>query len=94
MVLFLQTPEDERGDLIWWKCKKWVMHILTRIFGRYGNPGHVSQTYVEFAQWYLKRFSPSVIAALLNVCQQFRCGVFVAPRVMQQTLNYFSTAYV
>lgn len=31
----LQTDEDERMELPWWKCKKWAMHILHRMFERY-----------------------------------------------------------
>ena len=30
-----QIDEDERADLIWWKCKKWALHILARSFERY-----------------------------------------------------------
>lgn len=30
----LQTDEDERVELPWWKCKKWAMHILHRMFER------------------------------------------------------------
>ena len=29
--------KDELPMLAWWKVKKWAMHILTRIFERYGN---------------------------------------------------------
>lgn len=31
----LQVDEDERADLPWWKCKKWALHILYRIFERW-----------------------------------------------------------
>lgn len=27
--------EDERAELPWWKCKKWALHILQRMFERY-----------------------------------------------------------
>jgi hypothetical protein len=26
--------EDERADTPWWKCKKWALHILQRMFER------------------------------------------------------------
>ena len=32
-----QRDEDDRPDLIWWKCKKWSLHILARTFERYLN---------------------------------------------------------
>lgn len=28
-------PEDERAETIWWKCKKWAMKIIQRVFERY-----------------------------------------------------------
>lgn len=30
-----QVDLEERGGLIWWKCKKWALHLLTRLFERY-----------------------------------------------------------
>lgn len=51
------VDEDERPDLVWWKCKKWAMHLLHRIFDRYGSPGNVANDYKEFANYYLKTYS-------------------------------------
>lgn len=34
----LQVDEDERPELPWWKCKKWALHILARLFERYKTP--------------------------------------------------------
>lgn len=40
-----QADEDDRPDLIWWKCKKWSLHILTRCFERLVNvPSHLKGT--------------------------------------------------
>lgn len=33
----LQVDEDERPEQPWWKCKKWALHILARLFERYGT---------------------------------------------------------
>uniref|UniRef100_A0A9J8C0H9 Importin 8 n=1 Tax=Cyprinus carpio carpio TaxID=630221 RepID=A0A9J8C0H9_CYPCA len=44
----LEADEDDRPELIWWKCKKWALHIITRMFERYGSPGNVTKEYVEF----------------------------------------------
>ena len=27
--------DDERSELPWWKCKKWALHILQRMFERF-----------------------------------------------------------
>ncbi|CAH0383093.1 unnamed protein product [Bemisia tabaci] len=80
--------EDERPELPWWKCKKWAIHILHRLFERYGSPGNVSKEYNEFAQWYLKTFSVGVLEVLLKILELYRQKIYIAPRVMQLCLNY------
>ena len=33
--------DEDKPSLIWWKQKKWALHILTRLFERYGSPGMI-----------------------------------------------------
>jgi importin-7 len=87
-----QVPVDERSELCWWKCKKWVLHNLSRIFERYGSPGNVTKEYKDFAEFYIKTFSPGVIALLMELLQQHGSDRYVDPRVLQLTLTYFTTA--
>lgn len=61
----LSVDEEERPELPWWKCRKWAMHILVRIFERYGSPGNVSKEYKEFAGWFIKTFSAGILEVLL-----------------------------
>ncbi|XP_070563950.1 importin-7-like [Ptychodera flava] len=86
-----QVDNDEKPELIWWKCKKWAMHILARVFERYGSPGNVTKEYEQFADWYLKSFSGEILHVLLKNLDQYRQGVFLSSRVLQQTLNYLNT---
>ncbi|XP_026687498.1 importin-7-like, partial [Diaphorina citri] len=88
----LTLDEDERADTPWWKCKKWALHILSRIFERYGSPGGVVSDYEEFARWYLKTFSAGILDVLLATLAQYRAGHYISPRVMQQALNYLTQA--
>ncbi|XP_064603784.1 importin-7-like [Liolophura sinensis] len=83
-----EIDEDERPELAWWKVKKWATHILARLFERYGSPGNVTKEYTQFAEWYLKSFSHDVIQVLLKVLDLYRQKIYVAPRVLQQALNY------
>lgn len=85
-----QVEEEERHDLPWWKCKKWALHIMYRMFERYGSPGNVTKEYTEFAEWYLQTFSGGIIEVLLKILDQYRNRVYVSPRVLQQTLNYIN----
>lgn len=29
-----QLDADERDETLWWKCKKWAVHVLERSFER------------------------------------------------------------
>ncbi|XP_043287357.1 importin-7 [Venturia canescens] len=82
--------DDERGELPWWKCKKWALHILHRMFERYGSPGSVTSEYKVFAEWYLQTFSGGILEVLLKILDQYRRKVYVSPRVVQQSINYIN----
>lgn len=82
--------EEERAHLPWWKCKKWAMHILERLFDRYGNTSGVMKEYKFFANWYIKTFSSGVIEVLLRVLDLKRKKQYVAPKVMQDVLSYLT----
>ncbi|XP_051996919.1 importin-7-like isoform X1 [Xyrauchen texanus] len=86
----LQVDEDERPELPWWKCKKWALHILARLFERYGSPGNTTKEYTEFAELFLKGYAVAAQQVLLKVLYQFKEKQYVAPRVLQQTLNYIN----
>lgn len=84
----LQVDEDDRMNLPWWKCKKWAVHTLYRVFEKYGSPMNVSEEYNEFAEWYLTTFTGGILEVLLRILDRYRNKVYVSPRVIQQTLNY------
>ncbi|XP_020286261.1 importin-7 [Pseudomyrmex gracilis] len=87
-----ELDDEERAQLCWWKCKKWALHILQRVFERYGSPGNVAKEYKEFAEWYLQTFSAGILEVLLKILDQYRKKVWVSPRVMQQSINYLHLA--
>uniref|UniRef100_A0A8C5MQS0 Importin 8 n=1 Tax=Leptobrachium leishanense TaxID=445787 RepID=A0A8C5MQS0_9ANUR len=86
----LRVDEDERPELVWWKCKKWALHIITRLFERYGSPGSVTQEYIDFSEYFLKTFAVGILQVLLKVLAQCRQNQYVSPRVLQQALNYMN----
>ncbi|XP_066524159.1 importin-8 isoform X2 [Hoplias malabaricus] len=86
----LEVDEDDRPELVWWKCKKWALHIITRLFERYGSPGNVTKEYFEFADFFLKTYAVGLQQVLLKVVDQHRQKQYVSPRVLQQTLNYLT----
>lgn len=84
-------PED-RPNLIWWKCKKWSLHLMARTFERYGSPNNVNKEYKAFAEWYINTFSLAIIQTIIKILELYATGQYVSPRVMQQALNYLNTA--
>lgn len=86
------VEKEDRPDLIWWKCKKWSLHLMARIFERYGSPNNVQKEYKSFAEWYINTFSFPVIQTIIKILEQYALGQYVSPRVMQQALNYLNTA--
>lgn len=92
-----QLDLDDRPNHPGWKCKKWALHFLSRIFDRYGSPGSANKEYKDFADWFIKTFSAGIITALFTILSSHAAtptdpSKWVAPRVLQQTLNYITTA--
>ncbi|MED6252737.1 Importin-8 [Ataeniobius toweri] len=56
----LEVDEDDRPELAWWKCKKWALRIIIRLFERYGSPGNVTKEYQEFADFFLKTYAVGI----------------------------------
>ena len=86
----LQVDEDDRAQLSWWKAKKWAVTVLYKVFERYGCPGSEEKEYNAFADFYDKHHSEKVTGLMLKVLDQFRRKEYVAPRILQQSLNYLS----
>uniref|UniRef100_A0A3B3SL01 Importin 8 n=1 Tax=Paramormyrops kingsleyae TaxID=1676925 RepID=A0A3B3SL01_9TELE len=86
----LEVDEDDRPELVWWKCKKWALHIINRLFERYGSPGNVTKEYFEFADFFLKTYAVGIQQVLLKVVDQHRHRQYVSPHVLQQALNYLN----
>ncbi|XP_077356952.1 importin-8 isoform X2 [Festucalex cinctus] len=86
----LELDEDDRPELPWWKCKKWALRVITRLFKRYGSPGNVTKEYFEFADFFLKTYAVALQQVLLQVVDQYRHKQYVTPRVLQQCLNYLN----
>ncbi|XP_037369985.1 importin-8 isoform X1 [Talpa occidentalis] len=90
----LQIDQDDRPELVWWKCKKWALHIVARLFERYGSPGNVTKEYFEFSEFFLKTYAVGIQQVLLKILDQYRQKEYVAPRVLQQAFNYLNQGVV
>ncbi|XP_037934798.1 importin-7 isoform X2 [Teleopsis dalmanni] len=85
--------DDEKPEFPWWKTKKWALHIMVRMFERYGSPRNVVSTkYQQFAEWYLPTFTTGVLEVLLKILDQYRNRIYISPRVLTDILAYLKNA--
>ncbi|KAI6210536.1 D-Importin 7/RanBP7 [Aphelenchoides besseyi] len=83
---------DDPEDSIYWKCKKWALKIITRVFERYGSKGHVDAAYKDFSEFYTKNWLEPVVLNVLEVLNQTSNGVYVTPRVLSLSIGHISEA--
>ncbi|OTF78103.1 importin-7-like protein [Euroglyphus maynei] len=62
---------EERYELPWYKAKKWALHIVVRIFERYGPSKGQSKEYKHFGRWYMETFSMGMIQVILKLLDQY-----------------------
>ncbi|XP_012566342.1 importin-7 isoform X1 [Hydra vulgaris] len=86
----VQVDDDERPQLSWWKAKKWALTIIFKVFERYGCPGSEEKIYAEFADFYDKNYSEQITGIMLKILNQHRSKEYIAPRVLQQAINYLA----
>nr|SZF06517.1 importin-7 isoform X1 [Psoroptes ovis] len=82
---------EERYELPWYKSKKWALHIIVRIFERYGPSKGQSKEYKQFGRWYMETFSVGIIQVILKMLDQYNQKVYLPQRVLQQAINYLNT---
>lgn len=82
---------EERYELPWYKAKKWALHIIVRIFERYGPSKGQSKEYKNFGRWYMETFSMGMIQVILKMLDQYNQKMYLPQRVLQQCINYLNT---
>lgn len=85
---------EERYELPWYKAKKWALHIIVRIFERYGPSKGQSKEYKNFGRWYMETFSMGMIQVILKMLDQYNQKMYLPQRVLQQCINYLNTWFV
>ncbi|XP_063677673.1 importin-7-like [Bolinopsis microptera] len=80
--------KDELPNVVWWKLKKWAMHLMTRIFERYGNTTNISKEYKKLGHFFSSQFAVPVLNTLLVSLAETNQGNFMSPRVLQRILDY------
>ncbi|KAK4804484.1 hypothetical protein SAY86_004301 [Trapa natans] len=102
MVLFLNLLErpvpfegqpadpELRKSWGWWKVKKWTVHILNRLYTRFGDLKPQNPESRAFAQIFQKNYAGKILECHLNVLGVIRTGGYLPDRVTNLILQYLS----
>ncbi|XP_023549155.1 importin beta-like SAD2 isoform X1 [Cucurbita pepo subsp. pepo] len=76
----------------WWKVKKWTVHILNRLYTRFGDLKLKNPESRAFAQAFQKNYAGKVMECHLNLLNVIRAGGYLPDRVTNLILQYLSNS--
>ncbi|KAK8571534.1 hypothetical protein V6N13_047207 [Hibiscus sabdariffa] len=104
MMLFLNVLErpvpldgqpvdpELRKSWGWWKVKKWIVHILNRLYTRFGYLKLRNPENRAFAQMFQKNYAGKILECHLNLLGVIRLGGYLPDRVTNLILQYLSNS--
>ncbi|KAK6145755.1 hypothetical protein DH2020_019624 [Rehmannia glutinosa] len=104
MILFLNILErpvpvegqpadpELRKSWGWWKVKKWTVHILNRLYTRFGDVKLQNPDNKAFAQMFQKNYAGKILECHLNLLNVIRVGGYLPDRVINLILQYLSNS--
>ncbi|KAJ6956324.1 importin beta-like SAD2 [Populus alba x Populus x berolinensis] len=104
MVLFLnvlERPVPVEGQPVdpelrkswgWWKVKKWTVHILNRLYTRFGDLKLQNPENKAFAQMFQNNFAAKILECHLNLLNVIHAGGYLPDRVINLILQYLSNS--
>lgn len=63
--------DDDRSSSMFWKMKKWCLHVFNRLFCRYGNPYMDTSSITEFSKFFMLNYVPGLCNALLRMIMEY-----------------------
>ncbi|OEL35059.1 Importin beta-like SAD2 [Dichanthelium oligosanthes] len=104
MVLFinlLERPVPVEGQPIdpeirkswgWWKVKKWTIHILNRLYTRFGDLKLQKPESKAFAQMFQKTYAGKILTCHMQLLNAIRTGDYLPDRVINLVLQYLTNS--
>lgn len=83
---------EQRKSWGWWKVKKWTVHIMNRLFNRFGDPKNAKPENRAFAQLFQSQFAGKFLESHLTLLGVIRQGGYLPDRVINLVLQYLSTS--
>ncbi|KAG6514489.1 hypothetical protein ZIOFF_024849 [Zingiber officinale] len=106
MVLFLNILErpvpldcqpsdpEVRKSWGWWKVKKWTIHILNRLYTRFGDVKLQRPESKTFAQMFQKNYAGRILGCYLQMLNAVRIGEYLPDRVTNLLLQYLGNSEI
>ncbi|AQK70901.1 Importin beta-like SAD2 [Zea mays] len=104
MVLFINLLErpvpvegqpmdpEIRKSWAWWKVKKWTIHILNRLYTRFGDLKLQKPESKAFAQMFQKTYAGKILACHMQLLNAIRSGDYLPDRVINLVLQYLTNS--
>lgn len=86
------TDPELRKSWGWWKVKKWTVHILNRLYTRFGDLKLQNPENRAFAQIFQKSYAGKILESHLNLLNVIRVGGYLPDRVTNLILQYVSNS--
>lgn len=86
------TTVEERNAWPWWKCKKWSVQIMSRLFSRYGIPAYAEDEAKGFAKYFSATVAPQFLGPVCEALNLRPSGQFCTDRVVHLCLTFVDLA--
>ncbi|KAK8960329.1 hypothetical protein KSP40_PGU015226 [Platanthera guangdongensis] len=84
------TDPELRKTWGWWKVKKWTVHILNRLYTRFGDMKLQNPENKAFAQMFQKNYAGKILECHLRLLNAIRTGEYLPDRVINLVLQYLN----
>ncbi|KAK3262901.1 hypothetical protein CYMTET_28267 [Cymbomonas tetramitiformis] len=85
------TDPDELKSWPWWKLKKWTLHVINRMFSRFGDSKQLKDEVKEFSKQFRNTCSTKFLGSYLQLLDGLRHGAYLPDRVVNLALQYVMT---
>ncbi|XP_078156294.1 importin beta-like SAD2 [Carex rostrata] len=86
------TDPEVRKSWGWWKVKKWTIHILNRLYTRFGDVKIQRAESKAFAQMFQKSYAGKILECHMKLLNVIRTGGYLPDRVINLILQYLSNS--
>ncbi|KRY79370.1 Importin-7 [Trichinella pseudospiralis] len=87
----LNVDQEDRPQLVWWKCKKWSARILSRIYDRFHEDKNSDPGFLALRKVFFKHCLMQTIQSMLKVLNCYRQNEYISPQVLYLALEYLTT---